>query len=254
MQIAVLVKSIPDPTGIPSLDDDHLVDRSGEGNLDPGDEYAVEAALRIVEASEGEVALVTMGPENAAAAIRKGLSMGAHRGVHVVDEPLRGSDALVTARVLAAALGRAPFDVVLTGVESTDGSTGTVPMTVAELLGIPSLTFARAVSIESDHVRIERITDAGFDVVESSLPTLVSVTGSAAEPRYPTLKGIMSAKTKRVETLSLAELGISDEDATPAQTVQSVVRAPEKGTGEVIGADDGAAERIADLLAEAKVL
>jgi electron transfer flavoprotein beta subunit len=254
MQIAVLIKSIPDPTGIPTLDESHLVDRSGEGNLDPGDEYAVEAALTIVEAGEGEVTLVTMGPENAAAAIRKGLSMGAHRAVHVADERLRGSDALVSARVLAAALGRARFDLVLTGVESTDGSTGTVPMTVAELLGIPSLTFARAVSVDGDAVRIERITDAGFDVIESPLPALVSVTGSAAEPRYPTLKGIMSAKSKPVETVSLAELGISDQDATPVQTVQTVVRAPEKGPGEMIQAGDGAAARIVELLAEAKVL
>jgi electron transfer flavoprotein beta subunit len=254
MQIAVLVKSIPDPTGIPALDERHLVDRSGEGNLDPGDEYAVEAALTIVEQDEGEIALVTMGPANAAAAIRKGLSMGAHRGVHVADERLRGADALVTARALAAALGRAPFDLVLTGVESTDGSTGTLPMTVAELLGIPSLTFARAVSVEGDVVRIERITDAGYDVIESPLPALVTVTGSAAEPRYPTLKGIMSAKSKAVETIALAELGISDEDAAPTQTVQSVVRSPEKGPGEVIQAGDGAAERIADLLTDAKVL
>jgi electron transfer flavoprotein beta subunit len=254
MQIAVLIKSIPDPTGIPTLDDRHLVDRSGEGNLDPGDEYAIEAALTIVEQHDGEVALVTMGPANAATAIRKGLSMGAHSGVHVVDDRLRASDALVTARVLAAALGRAPFDLVLTGVESTDGSTGTVPMTVAELLGVPSLTFARAVSVDDDRVRVERITDDGFDVISSPLPALVSVTGSAAEPRYPTLKGIMSAKSKPVETISLGELGVSDEDAAPAQTVRSVVRAPEKGPGEVIQAGDGAAARIVDLLAEAKVL
>ena len=254
MQIAVLVKSIPDPYGVPKLDDQHLVDRAGEGNLDPGDEYAVEAGLKIAEAHGGEVALVTMGPENASAAIRKGLSMGAHSAGHVSDPSLRGADVLATARVLAAALKRSPFDLVIAGVESTDGSTGTLPMAVAELLGVPSLTFARAVEIDGDRVRVERITDLGYDVIESPMPALVTVTGSAAEPRYPTLKGIMAAKSKPVETLGFSDLGIPSDDVTPAQRVEAVTPAAEKGAGEVIQAGDDAAKRIADLLAEAKVI
>ena len=254
MQIAVLVKSIPDPSGVPKLDEQHRVDRSGEGNLDPGDEYAVEAGLKIAEAHNGEVALVTMGPENAASAIRKALSMGASSAVHVTDPALRGADVLVTAPVLAAAVKRSPFDLVLAGVESTDGSTGTLPMAVAELLGVPSLTFARAVSIDGDRVRVERITDLGYDVIESSLPALVTVTGSAAEPRYPTLKGIMAAKSKPVETLALSDLGLSPDELGPTQRVEGVTPAPEKGPGEVIQAGDEAAGRIADLLVEAKVI
>ncbi len=255
MQVVVLVKSVPDPMGTPKLDDEFLVQREGvEGVLDPGDEYAVEAALRIVEAHEGEVTLLTMGPETANSAIRRGLSMGAHRGIHVSDTALRGADALATARVLAAALGRQAFDLVLAGVESTDGYTGTLPMTVAELLGIPSATFARSLEIGDGTLRIERQTDLGYDVVETPLPALATVTGSAAEPRYPTLKGIMSAKSKPVEQLSLADLGLTAGEVAPAQHVTAVTAAEQKGAGEIIQAGDDAAKRIADLLVEAKVI
>lgn len=255
MQIVVLVKYVPEPQGTPTLGDDFLLVREGvEGALDPGDEYAVEAALRLVEAHGGEVALVSMGPEVAMSAIRRGLSMGAHSGVLVTDPALRGADALATARVLAAAVGRASFDLVLAGAESTDGYTGTLPMAVAELLGIPSPTFARKVEVADGTLRIERQTEAGFDVVECPLPALATVTGSAAEPRYPTLKGIMSAKSKPVEQLALADLGVAEGDIAPMQRVVAVSDAPEKAAGEVVQAGDGVAARVADLLAEAKVL
>jgi electron transfer flavoprotein beta subunit len=249
-----LVKYVPDPTGTPRLGADHLVLREGEGALDPGDEYAVEAALRLVEADEGEVILLTMGPEGATTAIRRGLSMGAHRGVHVTDPALRGSDALGTAKVLAAAIMRQPFDLVLSGVESTDGYTGTMPMAVAELLGVPSATFARTIEVAEGVLRIERQTDLGYDVLEAPLPALATVTGSGAEPRYPTLKGIMAAKSKPVEQLSLGDLGLSAGDIAPSQRVLTVTPAPEKGAGEVIPAGEDAARRIADLLSEAKVI
>src|SRR5512132_790605 len=230
MNVVVLVKYVPEPQGAPTLGEDFLVQREGvEGALDPGDEYAVEAALKLVEEHGGEVALVS-------------------------DPTLRGADVLVTARVLAAAVRRGDFDLVLTGVESTDGSTGTLPMTVAELLDIPSATFARKVEVTDGSVRVERQTEAGYDVVESSLPALATVTGSAAEPRYPTLKGIMQSKQKPVEQLSIADLGLSTDDVAPSQRVTSVKAAPEKGRGEVIEAGDDAAARIADILAEAKVI
>jgi electron transfer flavoprotein beta subunit len=254
MQVVVLVKYVPDPTGTPRLGADHLVQREGEGALDPGDEYAVEAALRLVEADEGEVILLTMGPEGATTAIRRGLSMGAHRGVHVTDPALRGSDALGTAKVLAAAITRQPFDLVLSGVESTDGYTGTMPMAVAELLGVPSATFARTIEVAQGVLRIERQTDLGYDVLEAPLPALATVTGSGAEPRYPTLKGIMAAKSKPVEQLSLSDLGLSAGDIAPSQRVLTVTPAPEKGPGEVIPAGEDAARRIADLLSEAKAI
>lgn len=255
MDVVVLVKYVPDPTGTPKLGEDFLVVREGtDGTLDPGDEYAVEAGLRTVEAHGGEVTLVSMGPEVAMSAIRKGLSMGAHRGVLVTDPALRGADALATARVLAAAVSRRPFDVIFTGSESTDGYTGTVPMAVAGLLGIPALTFARKVEVGEGAVRIERQTDLGYDVIEAPTPALVSVTASAAEPRYATLKGIMAAKSKPVEQLSLADLGLDPATVTPTQRVIGITPAPSKGAGEIVQDGDGAVARIVDLLVEAKVI
>ncbi|MGZ5213982.1 MAG: electron transfer flavoprotein subunit beta/FixA family protein [Actinomycetota bacterium] len=253
MNIVVLVKSIPDPNGDAELGDDFLVKRSGEGALDPGDEYAVEAALQLAEASEGEVTVVSMGPEGAASAIRRALSMGAHRAAVVTDDALRGSDVLATARVLAAVVGRASFDLVLTGVESTDGYTGTLPMTVAELIGVPAVTFARKVEVIDGGIRVERQTEAGYDVVVSALPALATVTAAATEPRYPTLKGIMGAKQKPLETLSLADLGLTPDDVAPTQRVTAVEPALQKGSGEIVQGDP-AAGRVADLLAEAQVI
>ena len=255
MHVAVLVKYVPEPQGTPTLGDDLLLVREGvEGALDPGDEFAIEAALQLVEAHGGEVTLVSMGPEVAQSALRKGFSMGAAGGLQVTDPALRGADALGTAKVLAAAVQRSPFDLVLAGVESTDGYTGTTPMTVAEMLGIPSATFARAVEIENGALRVERQTEAGYDVVTCPLPALVTVTGSGAEPRYPTLKGIMAAKSKPLEQLSLADLGLSETDVAPTQRVLSVSDAPEKAAGVVIQAGDDAAAKVADLLADAKAI
>jgi len=255
MQIVVLVKYVPEPQGTPTLGPDNLLVREGvEGALDPGDEYAVEAALQLVEAHGGEVTLVSMGPEVAAAGIRKGFSMGANAGVLVSDPALRGADALATAKVLAAAVKRSPFDLVLSGVESTDGYTGTLPMAVAELLGVPSATFARKVEVADGALRVERQTEAGYDVVTCPLPALATVTGSGAEPRYPTLKGIMAAKSKPLEQLALAALGMSAGDVTPTQSVAAVSEAPEKAAGVVIEAGDDAAAKVADLLAEAKAI
>ena len=254
MQVVVLVKSIPDPNGEAQLGADFLVDRSGDGVLDPGDEYAIEAGLRIAEATDGEVTVVSMGPPRAVAAIRRALSMGAHRAVLISDDALRGADVLVTARVLAAALARSSFDLVLAGVESTDGYTGTLPMTVAELLGVPGATFARHIELAGELLRVERQTEAGYDLVECSLPALVTVTASAAEPRFPTLKGIMQAKSKPMEELSLADLGLTAVDVAPTQRVVAVERAMQKGPGEIIEGDGDAAGKIADFLAEAKVM
>ena len=249
----MFVKSIPDASGEVTLGPDHLVQREGEGVLDPGDEYAVEAALTVTETSDGEVTVVSMGPPNASAAIRRALAMGAHRAVHVKDDALRGADVLATAKVLAAAASRTSFDLLLAGVESTDGYTGTLPMTVAELLGVPSATFARKIEATEGAVRVERQTDAGFDLVECPLPALVTVTASAAEPRFPTLKGIMAAKQKPFEELSVADLGLDAGDLKPSQRVVSVEPAEEKATGEVIRDDDDAPARIVRFLTEAKV-
>jgi electron transfer flavoprotein beta subunit len=151
-------------------------------------------------------------------------------------------------------LKRATYDLVLAGVESTDGYTGTLPTTVAELLGLPSATFARRVELEDGSLRVERQTEAGYDVVTCPLPALVTVTGSATEPRYPTLKGIMAAKSKPLDQLSLADLGLSDEEVTPTQRVDAVSDAPQKTAGVVIEAEDDAAAKVAQLLADAKAI
>jgi electron transfer flavoprotein beta subunit len=247
---------VPEPQGTPQLGDDGLLVREGaDGALDPGDEYGLESALQIVEAAgDGEITLVSMGPEVAHAAIQRGLAMGAHRGVRITDDALRGTDALVTARVLARAIVRGPFDLVIGGVESTDGYTGTVPAAIAELLGVPALTFARKVEAAEGRIRIERQTAAGYDEVTSPLPVVVTVTAGATEPRYPSLKGVMAAKQKPVETLSLGDLGLSDDDARATQSVAEVTDAPPKQGGETVEFDETTPAKIADLLIEAKVL
>jgi electron transfer flavoprotein beta subunit len=256
VNVVVLTKWVPEPEGTPTLGEDGLLVREGAGGaLDPGDEYGLEAALQLVEAAgDGEITLLTMGPEVAHAALQRGLAMGAHRGVRITDDSLRGADALVTARVLAAAIGRQDVDLVIGGVESTDGYTGTVPAAIAELLGLPSLTFARKVETADGSLKIERQTAAGYDVVTSPLPAVVTVTAGATEPRYPSLKGVMAAKSKPIETLSVSELGLPSESTTATQTVAEVSDAPPKQGGETIEADDRTPARIADLLAEAKVI
>jgi len=252
MNVVALVKYIPNPTGTPQMGEDFRLRREGvEGGLDPGDEHSVEAALQLVEAAGGEVTYVTMGPEPALQAIRKALSMGGHRGVHVVDDGLRGADALLTARTLAAAIGRGEFDLVIAGVESTDGYTGTMPATLAELLGLAAVTAVRKLEPDGDGFRAERQTESGYDVLAAPRPALITVTAGATDPRYPSLKGIMAAKSKPVETLSAADLGVTD--VAPGQTVAAVTDAPAKAGGEILTGDD-AVVRIADLLADAKVI
>jgi electron transfer flavoprotein beta subunit len=252
MNVVVCTKYVPSPQGTPTLGPDHLLVRSGvEGALDPGDEYGLELALQLVERHGGEVTAVSMGPEEATQAIQRALAMGANGGVQITDAALRGADALVTARVLAAAIGRRPFDLVVAGAESTDGYTGTVPVTVAALLGIASVTAVRRLEPSGERFRIERMTQGGYDVYDCPAPALVTVTAGATEPRYPSLKGIMQAKQKPMERLAIADLGLSD--VAPSQTVVDVVDVPPTSGGEIVQGEE-AVGRIADLLAEAKVI
>ncbi len=255
MNVVVLVKWVPAPQGTPQMGPDHLLVRAGvEGALDPGDEVGLEAGLQLVEREGGELTAISMGPEAAVAAVQRALAMGAHRGVLVTDDALRGADALATARVLAAAIRRQPFDLVIAGVESTDGYTGTLPATVAELLDLPSATFARKVDVDGTQVRIERQTETGYDVVSGPMPVLVTVTAGATEPRFPSLKGVMQAKQKPLERLSLADLDLAAPDVAVLQSVVAVRDAPPKAAGRIVGADEDAATVIADLLADAKVI
>jgi electron transfer flavoprotein beta subunit len=250
----VCVKYIPDPNLPGALDGGRLRRAGVQGTLDPGDEFGIEAGLQLREAGGGEVTLVSMGPAEAVEAIRKGLSMGADRAVLVTDDALAGADALVTARVLAAAIRRVGFDLVIAGVESTDGYTGTMPSTVAELLGIPQVTFATHLDLRGGSLEVRRQTVDGYHLVRCSLPALVTVTASVNEPRYPSFKGIMAARRKPLEELALSDLGLDAGHVTPAQSVTRVTPAEERKAGEVIRDDGSGAARIADFLVENKVI
>jgi electron transfer flavoprotein beta subunit len=251
MNVLVFTKFVPNPQGTPTMGPDHLLVRdAGDGALDPGDEYGLELALQLTEAGGGQVTAVSMGPEDALTGVQRALAMGAADAILVTDDALRGADALLTARVLAAAASRRPYDLIVAGAESTDGYTGTVPVTVAELLGIASVTAVRKLDPAGGGYRVERQTEAGYDVLECPTPALVTVTAGATEPRYPSLKGIMAAKSKPVENLTLGELGI---EPAVHQRVVAVTDAPAKPAGEIVQGDE-AVGKIADLLAEAGVL
>ena len=253
MNVVVCVKQIPDPNNPYQLDGNRLKRTGVQNVLDPGDEFGVEAALKLTEQAGGEVTAVSMGPASAMEAIRKALSMGAHKGILVTDDALAGSDALATARVLAAAIKRAEPDLVILGVESTDGSAGVVPGMLAELLGMPQVTFAKHVELTDSTLKVQRQTVAGYDVVECPLPAVLSVTAGVFEPRYPTFKGIMQAKSKPVDQLTVADLGLGD-DAKASQEVANVAPAPARGAGEKFEDDGSGAAKIADFLKTAKVI
>ncbi len=252
MKIVVTVKQVPDPNSTLTLEGDNTISREKEAVLDPGDECGVEEGLQLKEAHGGEVVLVSMGPERAKDAIRKGLSMGADRGILISDAALAGADALLTARVLAAAIKQESPDLVICATESYDGSTGTVPPMLAELLGVPQLTFAKRVEIDGPTVKIHRQTADGYQIVEAATPALVTVTAAIAEPRYASLKGIMAARSKEIKQVALADLGV--EKSEPAETIEGVVDAEARKAGEVIEDDGTAVDKIVQVLTAAKVL
>ncbi len=253
MNVVVCVKQVPDPNSAGQLDPaTNRLKREGvEVVLDPGDEYGIEAGLQLAESSGGQVTVVSMGPEKALDAIRKALAMGAAKGVLISDPSLAGSDALTTAKVLAAAIKREGFDLVIAATESTDGYTGVVPQMIAELLGVPSITFAKKVEASGTTLTVNRQTEAGYDVVEADLPAVLSVTAGVFEPRYPSLKGIMAAKSKPVDRLTAADLGV---EPRAGEQVVSVQPAEERKAGEIIEDDGTAAQRIVDFLAAQKVI
>ncbi|MHB8243838.1 MAG: electron transfer flavoprotein subunit beta/FixA family protein [Acidimicrobiales bacterium] len=259
MNVAVCVKQIPDPAGELSLDPStHTLVREGKLILDDSDAYGVEMALQLVEsAGGGEVILVSMAPNNETSGLRTALAMGAARAVLVSDDALAGSDALGTARVLAAAVKRIEPDLVLAGTESTDGYTGTTPVQLAELLGWPAITFAKHVEASPDSVKVRRQTEAGYDEVTSPLPAVVTVTAGVVEPRYPSFKGIMAARSKPVEQLTIGDLGIDASKVGAAgarQEVVSVQGAEERKAGEIVTDEGDAHEKIVAYLEQIKVL
>jgi electron transfer flavoprotein beta subunit len=252
LKIVVTVKQVPDPNANLTLEADNTLSRDKEVVLDPGDECGVEEGLQLKEAHGGEVILVSMGPERAKDAIRKGLSMGADRGILITDPQLAGADALLTARALAAAIKAEGPDLVICSTESYDGSTGMVPPMLAELLGLPQLTMAKKVEIDGSTIRVHRQTADGYQVVEASTPALITVTAGIAEPRYASLKGIMAARSKEIKQVGIGDLGI--ERGEPAETIQGVTDAEARKAGSVIEFDATAVDRIIQVLAEAKVV
>jgi electron transfer flavoprotein beta subunit len=258
MKIAVCAKQIPDPATPYTLDPEtHFVVRPKDQVLDDTDRYGVEMALQLAEANDAEVVLVSMGPAGSLQGIRQALAMGADKAIVVDDEGLRGSGALVTAKVLAAAIEKEGADLVITGTESTDGYTGVVPQQIAALLGLPSLTYARKVELADGTLRVERISATGYDVVTSPLPALVAVTSGAVEPRYPTFKGIMAAKSKPVEQPTAADLGIAADAvglAASGQEIRSVREAPGRQAGRKVVDEGEAYQEIVDLLEQVKVI
>ncbi len=258
MNIAVCVKYVPDAQSDRTFTDDNTTDRANvDGLLSELDEYAVEEALKLVEADGGEVTVVTMGPDAASTALRKALQMGAHKAVHVVDEALHGSDAPATSLVLAAALGTIEYDLVLCGMASTDGSMSVVPAMLAERLSLPQVTLASELTIGDGTVRIRRDGEGAVEEIEASLPAVVSVTDQINEPRYPSFKGIMAAKKKPIETLSLADLGIAAADVGLGAAwtqVTDVTKRPPRSKGTIVTDEGDGAAKLADFLASAKLV
>jgi electron transfer flavoprotein beta subunit len=259
VRIAVCVKQVPDTWAEKVLRaGDATLDReAADGVMNELDEYAVEEALRLAEAHGGEVTVVTMGPEKAAETVRKALSMGADAGVHLVDGVFAGSDALATSYALAEVLSGRGFDLVVFGSESTDARMSVVPAMVAERLGYAQLTFAQQVEVAGDVVTVQRVTESGFDTVTASTPVVVSVVEKINEPRYPSFKGIMAAKKKPVETLTVADAGLDASRlglSAAWSTVVDFAARPPKAAGTIVTDEGDGGTKIAGFLAEHKFI
>jgi electron transfer flavoprotein beta subunit len=258
MKIAVCVKQVPDATATKRIDPGtNRLDRSGEGALNATDLNAVEEALRIKDAQGGEVVVVSMGPQKAAEALRKALAMGADRAVLLSDEAAAGSDLLATSYALSALLEREAADVVLFGQYSSDGDGAVMWAAVADRLRRPVISQVAELTVDATTATGKRQTEYGYDLIKVPLPAIVAVSDAINEPRYPSLKGIMSAKSKPQEVLSLSDIGADSSrvgEAGSRTTVASVSPPPPKA-GQVKIEDDGsAAEKLVDYLAERKLI
>jgi electron transfer flavoprotein beta subunit len=245
VKIVVCVKHVPDASGERGFASDLTLDREAvDGLLSELDEYAVEQALRVAEAADGDVEVValTIGPDDAAAAIKRTLQMGATSGIHVVDDALHGTDALGTSAVLAAAVTKAGADLVVCGMSSTDGAMGVVPAMLAERLGWPGATYAGHLEVAGGHATIMREDDRARLAVEVDLPAVVSVTDQSGEARYPSMKGILAAKKKPVVEWELDDLGLDPADVgldAASTCVVGTEPRPAKGAGRVVTDAEG---------------
>jgi electron transfer flavoprotein beta subunit len=259
LRIVVCVKYVPDATGDRRFADDATTDRdSVDGLLSELDEYGVEQALKIAEASgDAEVTVVTVGPDDAKDALRKALSMGADKAVHVNDDGIHGTDVIGTSLILAKAVEQTGFDLVVCGMASTDGTMGVVPALLAERLGVPQVTLLSQVAVEGGVVRGRRDGDAATELLEASLPAVVSVTDQSGEARYPSFKGIMAAKKKPVQSLDLDGLGIAAElvGLGGAWTaVDSVAARPARSAGTIVKDEGEGGKQLAEFLAAQKFI
>ncbi|MFC7932573.1 electron transfer flavoprotein subunit beta/FixA family protein [Streptomyces cinereoruber] len=259
LRIVVCVKYVPDATGDRHFADDLTVDRDDvDGLLSELDEYAVEQALQIAEeADDAEVTVLTVGPEDAKDALRKALSMGADKAVHVEDDDLHGSDVMGTSLVLAKAIEKTGYDVVIAGMASTDGVMGVLPAILAERLGVPQVTLLSEVSIEDGVVKGRRDGDAASEQLEAALPAVVSVTDQSGEARYPSFKGIMAAKKKPVESLDLSDLDLEAEEVglEGAWTaVDSAAERPARTAGTIVKDEGEGGKQLAEFLASQKFI
>lgn len=257
MNIVVCVKYVPDAQGARTFTEDNTTDRENvDGLLSELDEYAVEEALKLVEAGEGEVTVLTVGPDGAAEAIKKALQMGADKGVHVVDDAIAGSDAPATSLVLAEAIKKIGTpDVVLTGLASTDGTMSVVPAMLAERLGLPQVTQVSQLEVSGSTVTGRRDSDIASETIEATLPALIGVTDQINEPRYPSFKGIMAAKKKPVETWSLSDLGLDASAvglSSAWSTVDSFAQRPPREQGEIVKDEGDGGVKLAEFLSAKK--
>ena len=260
MNIVVLIKQVPDTYSERKLSSsDHTLDRDAtDAVLDEINERAVEAALQLKDAHDGEVTVLTIGPDRATDAIRKALSMGADKAVHLSDEALHGSCAVQTARALAKTIGTVDgYDLVIAGNEASDGRSAAVPAMLADVLGLPALTHAREITVDGSTITVRRETDDGVTHLTAELPAVVSVGEKINEPRYPSFKGIMAAKKKPVTTLSLADVGVDPGEvglANALATVTSSQPKPPKSAGEKIEDEGDGGARIAAFLVSQKLI
>jgi electron transfer flavoprotein beta subunit len=259
MKVAVCVKEVPDASAPKRLDPQTFrLDRSVAGALNDFDAHAIEAGLQLKEkVGDGEVVAVLMGPERAADSLRKALAIGADRAVHVADETLAGSDLVATSKALAKALEREGADLVIFGQQAADSDGAVLWAAVADRLRLPVVSQAASLELADGKVRVKRQTEYGYDVIEAPLPCVVAVSDAINEPRYPSLKGIMGAKKKPQESLSLSDLGLGPDDAGEAGSrteVYALAEPPSRGDSERIEEDAAAAQKIVEYLSAHKLI
>jgi electron transfer flavoprotein beta subunit len=259
LNVVVCGKVIPASTVTIELDANNkrMVRKGVPHELDPAAASAVEEGLRLIEKHGGQVVLVTMGASDVTIGIRNALAMGVASAVHILDDAVAGSDTLATAKLLAAAIKKQEFDIVLCATESGDSYSGIVHGQIAQLLGIPPLSFAKEITVDGGKVAIKRQSESGYDIVESALPALVACSSGINEPRYPQLKGIMAAKKKEIKVYTANDLGLSPDqvgEKGAREKVLTIGRPPKRQAGKAVTDEGEGGKQIADFLAEIKVI